>query len=172
MHICLILLIFFLSLNKVGERQGLDGGDFTIGSGSLEEVSLLGKLGCALEVYLNTSLLGLGLGSLVVLLSLQDLLLALGGADVFNSDMDTLFDNSSIYQLVDTNTDGGLGDIEDNSGSSVVSLVGHTLVDGRIGKDVDVVTNLNLHEVLGKVDGTMLPKLLGKHVSRTRSCSE
>jgi hypothetical protein len=86
--------------------------------------------------------------------------------------MDTLFENSSVDQLVDTNTDGTLGDVENNSSSSVVSLVGHTLVNTRIGKDINVVTDLDGHQVLGQVDGTMLPVLLGKHVARTRSGSK
>ena len=51
----------------------------------------------------------------------------------------------------------------------MVSLVRHTLVDGGIGKDIDVITDLDLHQVLRKVDWSMLPEFLGKHVARTRS---
>lgn len=91
---------------------------------------------------------------------------------MLDSDMNALLDDTAVDLLVDTDTDGGLGNVEDDSGTSMVSLVGHTLVDGRIGKDIDVVTNLDVHQVLAEVDGSMLPKFLGKHVARTRSNSE
>ena len=91
---------------------------------------------------------------------------------MLDSDMNTLFDDASVDQLVDTNSNSGLGDVEDNSGASVVSLVGHTLVDGRIGEDVYVVTDLDVHHVLTEMNGSLLPEFLGKHVARTRSGSE
>ena len=47
--------------------------------------------------------------------------------------------------------------------------MGHTLVDGRIGKDVYVVTDLDVHHVLAEMNGSLLPEFLGKHVARTRS---
>jgi len=91
---------------------------------------------------------------------------------VLDSDMDALFDDAAVDHLVHADSDGGLGDVEDDSGASVVSLVGHTLVDGRIGEDVDVVTDLHVHQVLAQVDGAVLPEFLGEHVARTRSDSE
>lgn len=157
-----------LFLNKITEWQRLDGGNFSVGASSLEEVSFLWKDGGTLEVDLDSSLGGFSLGLFVLDLALQDFLLALTGSDVLNADMDTLFDNSSIDQLVHTNTNGTLGNIENNSGSAVVSLVGHTLVDGRIGKDVHIVTNLHFSQVLRKVDRSVTTELLGKHVARTR----
>jgi hypothetical protein len=160
-----------LDLNQITEGKRLDGGEFRV-TRALEEISFLGKLGCSLEVYLDTGLGGLGLGLFVLDLSCQDFLLALGVTNVLDSDMDALLDDASVDHLVDTNTDGGLGDVEDDSGASVVSLVGHTLVDGGIGKDVDVVTHLDVHQVLRQVDGSVLPEFLGKHVARTRSGSE
>lgn len=160
---------FVIVLDKITEWKRLDRSDFTIISGSLEEVSILWKLGSSLKIHLDSSLCGFSLGSFVVLLSLQDFLLALGWSDVLNANMNTLFDNSSIDQLVDTYTDGRLRNIEDDSSSSVVSLVGHTLVDRGIGENINIVTNLDLHQVLGKMNGTMLAKFLREHVSRTRS---
>lgn len=159
---------FIISLNEITERQWLDSGNNTIVSRRLEEIGLLGKLGRTLEVDPDSRLGSFRLGRLILLLSLQDFLLALGVSHVLNANMNTLFENSSVDQLVHTHTDGRLGNVENDSSSSVVSLVGHTLVDGRIGKDVHVVTNLDFHQVLGKVDGTIFPELLGKHVARTR----
>jgi len=157
-----------ICLHKVTEWQRLDGGYFTVVTSSLKEVSLLGKLWGTLQVDLDAGLGGFGLGGLVFNLALQNFLLAFGGSDVLDTNMDTLFDDSSIDQLVHTNTDGGLGNVKDNSGSTVVSLVGHTLVNGRIGKDINVITNLDFHQVLGEVNGSLLPELLGEHVTRTR----
>jgi len=158
-------------LNQITERQRLNGGELGV-TRRFQKVSFLWQLGCSLQVDLDTSLGGFGLGLFVVDLALKDFLLALGVTDMFNSDMNTLFDDASIDQLVDTDSDGGLGDIEDNSGASVVSLVGHTLVDGRIGENVYVVTDLDVHHVLGQVNGALLPEFLGKHVARARSDSE
>jgi len=98
--------------------------------------------------------------------------LALGVTDMLDSDMNALLDDAAVDLLVDTDSDGGLGNVEDDSGASVVSLVGHTLMDGGIGKDVDVVPDVDVHQVLTEMDGTMLPMFLGKHVARTRSDSE
>ena len=150
----------------------MDGGDSSISTRSSKEVSLLGLDGVTLQVNLLSTLTGSLLGGFVGLNTGDDLLLALGRADVLDTDMDTLLEDASIDVLVHTNTNSGLGNVENDTGTSVVVLVGHTLVDGRVGKDIDVVTNLHGHEVLGEVGHTMLPELLGKHVARTRTGSE
>ena len=91
---------------------------------------------------------------------------------MLNTNMDTLLKDTSVNLLVDTDTDGRLGYVENDTGTSVVVLVGHTLVDGRVGEDINVVTNLDGEHVLGEVGHAMLPELLGKHVARTRTGSE
>lgn len=161
-----------ISLDQVTERKRLDGGNSSISSRSSKEVSLLGLGGVTLEVNLVASLTSSLLGGLVGLDTGDDLLLTLRGADVLNTNMDTLLKDTSVNVLVHTNTNGRLGNIENDTGASVVVLVGHTLVDGRVGKDVNVVTDLHGEEVLGKVGHAMLPELLGKHVARTRTGSE
>ena len=161
-----------ISLDQVTERKRLDGGNSSISSRSGKEVSLLRLVGVTLEVDLFSTLTSGLLGSLVGLDTGDDLLLALGRTDVLNTNMDTLLKDASVNVLVHTNTDGGLGDVENDTGTSVVVLVWHTLVNGRVGKDVNVVTDLNRKHVLGKVGHAMLPELLGKHVTRTRADSE
>ena len=53
----------------------------------------------------------------------------------------------------------------------MVEFVWHTLVNGRVRKDINVVTDLNGHKVLGKGDdGTMIAEFLGEHVTGT--CAE
>jgi hypothetical protein len=156
-------------LKEITERQRLDGGNlFAVVARGSQVVSCLGKRGGALQIDLDSCLACLILGSLVRLLACQDFLLALGFSDMLDSDMNTLLDDTSIDKLVHTDSNSRLGDVKDDSGTSVVSLVGHTLVNGRIGKDVHIVANLDVHEVLRKVDRSMFPMLLSKHVARTR----
>jgi hypothetical protein len=161
-----------ISLDQVTERKRLDGGNSSISSWSGKEVTLLGLVGVTLQVNLLATLTSSLLGSLVGLDTGDDLLLALGGADVLNTNMDALLKDASVNILVYTNTDGRLGNIEHDTGASVVVLVGHTLVDRWVGKDINVITNLHGEEVLGEVGQAMLPELLGKHVARTRTGSE
>jgi hypothetical protein len=49
---------------------------------------------------------------------------------------------AKFYLLVDDNTDGSLVHVEHNTGSTVVVLEGHTLVDGGIHLDIHIVTSL------------------------------
>mmetsp|Transcript_3040 Transcript_3040/g.3375 ORF Transcript_3040/g.3375 Transcript_3040/m.3375 type:complete len:92 (-) Transcript_3040:72-347(-) len=83
---------------------------------------------------------------------------------MLNPHMNPLLQNPSIDKLVDSDSNGTLGHVKDNSGTTVVVFVGHTLVDGGVGEDVDVVTDFDLEEVLGEVDGTVLAEFFGKHV--------
>jgi len=164
-------LIFTITifLNQITERKRLNSGNFSISARCGKEVSFLGGLSLTLQVHLFTSLASSLLGSLVGLDTLNNFLLTLGLTDVFNSDMDTLLKNTPVDKLVHTNTNGGLGHIENNTSTSVVVLVRHTLVDGRVGEDVNVVSNLHRDEVLGEVGQTTLAKFLREHVARTRS---
>ena len=45
-----------------------------------------------------------------------------------------------IYLLVDDDTDGSLGNIENTSGSTVVDLVWHTLLESTITLDIDDIS--------------------------------
>jgi hypothetical protein len=140
--------MIIISLDQVTERKRLNGGNSSISSSSFKKVSLLRRLGVTLQVHLFATLTGSFLGSLVGLDTSDDLLLALGSADVLNTNMDTLLEDTSIDKLVHTNTNGRLGNVKDDTGASVVVLVGHTFMDGWVSKDVDVVTNLDGEEVL------------------------
>ena len=44
------------------------------------------------------------------------------------------------YSLVDDDTDGSLGNIENTSGSTVVDLVWHTLLESTITLDIDDIS--------------------------------
>lgn len=105
-----------------------------------------GSGGHALQVLGNALLLGLLRLGVVLLDALQEVLPRAGHADVLDADVDTLLQVAvadllvaavvlgSRLQLLRSNvqndTDGGLCDVVDDTGLSVVDLVGHTLLDG------------------------------------------
>jgi len=91
---------------------------------------------------------------------------------MFNPYMNSLLQNASVHHLIHTNTYRALGNIKHDSGPSVVVLVWHTLVDGGISEDVDVVAHFNGAEVTREIDGSVFAKFLGEHVSRTSAGSE
>ena len=117
------------TLDKVTEGQRLDGSDGFAVSRGFQEISRFWKLWCTLEINLGSGFACLFLGSFVLLLTSQNFLLALGCSDVLNTNVDSLLNDASVHKLVDTNSHGTLGNIENNSSASVVSLVWHTLVD-------------------------------------------
>jgi hypothetical protein len=108
----------FISLDKVTEGRGLDGSEDSVINSSLEKVSILWKLGGTLKIDLDSSFGGFGLGNLSVLDALQNFLSALGLSYMLNADMNMLFNDSSIDQLVHKNTNGSLGNVEDIYSSS------------------------------------------------------
>ena len=105
----------------------------------------------------NGSSLGIGLWLLILLgLFLKGIVLfdsgdesntGLGLSDVLDSHVDSLGDNSSIHHLVDNDSDSMSSDIEDSTSLTVVELVRHTLVDGTVGNDINVVTHLVVDKV-------------------------
>lgn len=109
----------------------------------LVEVASLGLGVLSLQVLL----LGLAfsdslLVGLVGLLAGNDVSLARGRAQVRSGDVDSLGKDSAVDFLVDNDTDGALVDVEHNTGTTVVVLERHTLVDGRVNLDVNIVTSL------------------------------
>ena len=128
------------NLYKVNIRKGLDGL-----RGGLQsiEISLLGLDVDSLQVLL----LG-GSGSdgllhcLVGLLAGNNLGLASGGHQVRGGDVKLLAQDAAVHFLVDNNTNSSLVHVEHNAGSAVIVLERHTLVDGRIDLDIDIVTSL------------------------------
>ena len=72
------------------------------------------------KISLTTSFL-----SFLLLLSvgnntIQELLTTLGVLDVFNTDVDTLLQITVTNVLVNEDTDGRLGDIEDDTGTTIL----------------------------------------------------
>ncbi len=105
---------------------------------------------------LQTSL-GTGLSelNLVLLGAAEEVLSALALLDVLDSDVDLLPHDLVAHALVDLDSDSAGGDVPDATSLSVVVLVGHTLVDGRVGLDGDVVSKTEGGQVGGDVGGTL-----------------
>jgi hypothetical protein len=93
----------------------------------LDHVGLTGTNGLALQVNVDTLLLGLTLLEGVLLDTLDEVLAGAGVLDVLNADADALLEVAVVDLLVEDDTDGGLGDVVDDTGLTVVDLVGHTV---------------------------------------------
>ena len=81
----------------------------------------------SLQVDVGAVSLGLGLEGGVGLDTANELLTGTGEGDVLNAEVDTLLDVAVLDLLVDDDTDGGLGNVVNDTGLSVVDLVWHTM---------------------------------------------
>ena len=107
------------------------------------------------------------LDSVISLHTLKELSSALGRNDMINLDVNSLLDNAVSDLLVDFNTDSSLGDIENNTSAAMETLEGHTLVDGTVGLDIDVVTILITTQVSRERNDTMFTEVSLEHVTST-----
>ena len=147
------------------ERNGGDGDGGVAASG--HKVAVTGQGGEALQLHLLAALLGVSTSNLVVLDALLQVLTALARHDMLNADVHALLNVTRTHLLVDDDTEGALGDVEDDTGLAVVELVGHALLDGTVGLDVDVVADLvDLHVGAG-ADHAVLAEFAGKGVTST-----
>lgn len=105
-----------------------DGNDsLGLVTGLLDEVALTGANGLTLQVDVDTLLLGLTLLEGVLLDTVDEVLTGAGVLDVLDADADALLEVAVVDLLVEDDTDGRLGDVVDNTGLTVVNLVGHTV---------------------------------------------
>ena len=104
-----------MKLTVVGD--GVEGGGDVVLD--RDEASLTGLGRLALQVKLDTILLGLDLGSSVLLDATQEIITALGVLDVLNADVDALLEETVTNLLVDDDTNSGLGNVVDDTGASV-----------------------------------------------------
>ncbi len=145
----------------------LDGG-----LGNFDDTGLSGLSGDSLGEDLDTLLLGLSLLGIIIAHSSLEGLAALTSADMLDSDVNSLGDDSASVLLVDDDSDGVLGHIENTTGLTVVELVGHALVDATIGNNVnEVALSVSLHD-LREVNGAVVSEALAEEVSSSGSVSE
>ncbi len=95
----------------------------------LDNLSNLRKSWHSLGDELNTALLGFLLENVVALNSLDESFVASALSNVLNSDVNSLAQLLSAVDLSHLNTNCRLSDVEDNTGSAVVELIRHTLMD-------------------------------------------
>lgn len=136
-----------------------------------ESVSFSWLSWLSLELNVLTLSLGLTLQSGVLLDSVQEFLTALGVLDVLNTEVDTLLEVSVTNNLVDDDTNRGLGDVVDDTSSTLVPLVWHTLLDSTVTLDIDNVADLVGLHVSGQWNDTILLEVPLEHVTSTRSVS-
>ena len=118
--------------------------------------------------------LGLSFSLLGIILAHSSLegFTALTSANMLDSDVNSLGDDSASVLLVDHNSDGVLGHIENAASLTMVELVRHALVDGTISNHVNEVTlAVGLHD-LGEVNWAVVSEALAEEVSSSCSVSE
>jgi len=93
-------------------------------------------------------------------------------SNVLDTEVDTLLKVSVPYDLVDDHTDCGWRDVVYDSSSSVIVLVGHTLLLGGIRLDVDDISNVVVDEEGGQLGRSVVLEPLLEHVARTRPVTE
>jgi len=152
----------------LGVWEGLEDSDLGL-INDLNSLSLLWESWLSLGDELDTLLLGLLLGGIVGLNSLDESLVASALANVFNSNVDSLAELLTTNNLGDLNTNSNLSDIEDDTSSTMVELVWHTLVDGWVSNDINVVTLLENGQISGKVWHSLGSERLRELVSSLRS---
>jgi hypothetical protein len=84
---------------------------------------------------------------------------------VLDSDVKSFGDDSVSDLFVNNNADGSGIHVEDGSGSSVIVLVWHALVDGTIDNDIDNISDLEGGQILGDVDGSVTSESFLEFVS-------
>ena len=169
-------------VNKITTCNGTNAANFSIKLSELKWVHVLeATLGWVNDVGsrwsnwlslgndLLSGFLSLNLEDIVGLNSCDESKSALRFSEMVDSNVASLWDDSSVDELVKNDTTGMSGDVENSSGFTVIELVWHTLVDGTVSNNIDVISNLEGGEVSLEWDSTVLLVGLGKKISS--SCS-
>jgi hypothetical protein len=90
---------------------------------------------------------------------------ASGESEMLYSDVDSLGDDSISDLLVDNDSNCSGIDVEDCSGSAVIILVWHSLVNGAVDDDIDDVSILIGGKSLCDMNGAVLFESLSELVS-------
>jgi len=123
----------------------------------------------SLQVDVDTVGLRLLLECCVALDTSKELVSRSRLADVLNSDVDALLDVSVSDLTVQDDSNGGLGDIVDNTGLAVIHFVWHTLLNGSVGDNIDDISDLVLFEVSRQRDHSTLLEVPAEGIASTRT---
>merc|ERR1712180_423178 len=96
----------------------------------------------SLAIHFHTTGLGFPFLHLVFFDTSQEIISAFGMLDMFNSEVDSLWDDSISKLLIDNNSNSSSGYIEDSSSFAVIVFVRHSFVNGSISLDINNITNL------------------------------
>lgn len=107
----------------------------------------------------------------ILLDTAQEVVAGSRGADVLDADVQALLEVAVVDLLIDDNTDGGLGDVVDDTSLAVVDLEGHTLLDGTVDLDIDNITDAVLAQVRGHSQRTLLAEVAAEGIAGARSLS-
>ena len=152
---------------KLSELLGVHVRDLSLGS--IDNVLGSGLLGNTLGVDFDAFGLSFLLGLVVGVDAVDESLAGSGLTDVLNTEMETLGDNAAIDALVDNDTNGVPGNIEDLAGLTLVELVGHTTLATAVSNHINVISLLEDGEEVLQTNGTVLTVGLGEQISSASS---
>lgn len=132
--------------------------EFNLRLADIDDGGLAGLDVLALHIHSGSLSLGFSLGLIVGADALSEGLTAGGHAGVLDANVDALGEDAATNALVDDDTEGVLGHVEDFAGLAVVELVGHASVDRTVCDNVNVVTLLVRNQVLAQGDRTFVPE--------------
>ena len=126
----------------------------------------------ALDVDALSSFLGSSFLSIIIADTSFEGFSALTEADVFDSHVNTLWDNPCVNALVYNDSDCLACDVENPASLSVIEFVGHTSMNCTVCDNVYVVSLLVVDQVFAESWHTMLSEWLGEQISRSSSETE
>ena len=172
-------------VNKITTCNGTNAANFSIKLSELKWVHVLeATLGWVNDVGsrwsnwlslgndLLSGFLSLNLEDIVGLNSCDESKSALRFSEMVDSNVASLWDDSSVDSLVNNNTDCVTSHVENSACFTVIVLMWHTFMDGTISNDIDVVSDLVVGEVLGEWYGTVLLAWLSEKISSSSSYTE
>ncbi len=140
-------------------------GGLDLFNGKLDNFRGRRSLGLSLGRDVLSGFLGLGLLNIILSNSLEEGESGIRVSDVLNSNVDFLGNLSLLDLLLDDDTDRSRVDIEYLTSSSVVKVVGHTLVLRTINDNVDVISESVLFEVVAHSDSSVSSEAFRKLMS-------
>jgi len=157
-----------LNGSVVRNRSQSDGGVGLGGNG----VGFAGSDRQSLQLNFLSLLLGLLFQSGIFFYSSQEVITAFRVFDVLDSQVDTLFEITVANNLVDDYSDGSGSNVVHDTSAAVVVFVGHTLLLGTVGFDVDNVPNSVYLQESRELDLTSLFEATLEHVASATAVTE
>jgi len=91
---------------------------------------------------------------------------------MFDTNVDSLLDDSVSHAFVDLNTNSSGGHIPNNTSFSMIISMRHTLVDCSVGLDVNIIALLEEGQISGWFGGAMFAETPRKDVPGSSSITE